>query len=500
MSLRKKRSPRPVQPQEEKRQRVPPQNVAAEAAVIGACLQDGEAVEKVAQIIGEDDFYREGHRLIFAALIALRSRGEGVDLVTTAEELRRRGDLEVVGGSVALTRLLEDMPSGANVEYHARIVRECAQRRTVAEACSRAVERALVNGQGPADPIETIVLDVEAALLTVSEVAHAQDQTGGVDAFLSAPPELVWDVERVRLEGDHGWTGGAPKAMKGLLSLEEARACATGTLFLGHFPARKARVLYVSEEDRTARLHRRVYDMLSGRPPEEIPGPEDLRFLIKAGVRLDTPEGVAILREALERWRPEIVILEHFDKLHSLDSNRAPDAKPLLDELDRLHGSFGCAFRVQKHHRKEAAGQSRRPGEMLAGSIALFGWGESSIFLTLVRKGVAHVEVEAKDGDTAPRFQVEYQAGRIVYAGEVTEKGKGTKTAQARERVLEVLDSKPGGATVEEIAEALKVTTRTVKTRLRELGEAGAVVGKDGTFTPAKVWSRKPPSEKGDEV
>lgn len=466
----------------------------AEVWVVGACLLDRTALEKAAAIVTPRDFYLERHRLIFEVILALRRAEIVPDLVTVTDELRKRGHLQAVGGPAVLADLLLAVPTAANVTSHAGIVKDYARRRTLVENCLRAAERASVNGHGPAEDLEAIIGELEGALLTIAEVPQVQDQTRGVDAFLSSPPELAWDVERVRLQGDHGWTGGAPKAMKGLLSLEEARACATGTPFLGHFPARKATVLYVSEEDRIERLHRRVHAMLAGRPPEEIPGPEDLRFLIKAGVRLDTPDGIGILRAALERRRPEIVFLEHFDKLHSRDSNKAPEVKPLLDELDKLHVAFGCTFRVQKHHRKEAAGQSRRPGEMLSGSVALFGWGESSVYLTLVRKGVAKVEVEAKDGDTVGRFLVEYQDGRIVYGGEV----KTDRKEQARALALEFLEQSPG-ATTEAVAEALKVSPRTAKTRLYELEKARLVEGKQEHSKAPKHWWRISPPDNGDE-
>lgn len=462
--------------------RLLPHDPEAETAVAGACLQDPAALDQASGIVGPGDFFMQKHRYIFEAMLDIRTRGEAVDLVTTTAELRHRARLDVVGGPAALASLVEAVPTAANVAYHARIVREAAVKRSFAEK-AEALARHAVNGLD----IEELRAHAEEAVKSlVAQVVRREDRTCGVDTFLNSPPELTWDLERVRLRGDHGWSGGAPKAMKGLVSLEEARACATGTPFLGHFPARKARVLYLSEEDRAERLHRRVHAMLAGRPPEEIPGPDELRFLVKAGVRLDTAEGIGILRGALERWRPEIVFLEHFDKLHSRDSNKAADVKPLLDELDRLHAEFGCTFRVQKHHRKEAAGQSRRPGEMLAGSVALFGWGESSIFMTLVRRGLAQVEVEAKDGDTSPRFLVEYQGGRVVYAGEV----KANRKEQARERVLELLAQKPG-ATTEEVAEELKVTSRTAGSRLRELEEAGLVEAQQASSRQPKEWFLK---------
>jgi len=312
------------------------------------------------------------------------------------------------------------------------------------------------------------------------------DLTVAVEAFLGPPPPLEWDIDGIRVRVDHGFTGGAPKTMKGLWSLEEGRAQSTGTPFLGHFSARKARVLYISEEDRVERLHRRVNAMLAGRPLPEIPGPEDLRFLIKAGVRLDTPEGVRILSYHLERWRPEVVFLEHFDKLHSKNPNAPEDMKPILDSLDRMHQEFGCAFRVQKHHRKESMGQSKRKGEMLSGTQALFGWGESSVSLTLLRRGVAQVDCEAKDGDVANRFLIEYRDGRLEYAGEV----RGDRQEQKKELVIEFLKEHPNSTTAQ-VAEVLKRTERTARKLLGTMESDGLVVGKLESSKQPKRWHRK---------
>jgi hypothetical protein len=316
--------------------------------------------------------------------------------------------------------------------------------------------------------------------------SEAVDLTCGADAFLKDPPSLEWDVASVRVHGDHGWTGGAPKAMKGFLSLEEARANATGTPFLGHFSTRKCRVLYVSEEDRPARLHRRFHALVSGRPPEGIPGPDDLRFLIKAGVRLDTAEGRAILQGHIARWRPELVFLEHFDKMHSKAPNQTEEVKPLLDVLDELHREFGCAFRVQKHFRKQQAGQGKRTGEMLSGAQSLFGWGESSVYVTLLERGLAQVECEAKDGDVSNRFLVKYDGGRIVYAGEVTSDQKQDR----RQAVLDFLKGSPGVTRVE-VSAGLKIGERTAGTYLRALERDGLVVGKSLVAKQPKRWFAK---------
>ncbi|MCI0372087.1 MAG: replicative DNA helicase [candidate division NC10 bacterium] len=106
--------------------RIPPQNLEAEVAVLGAILQDNEALLKAIDALRPDHFYKDAHRRIFDAALTLFGRTEPVDLITLTDELRRRGELEGVGGAAALAALLEAVPTAANVAYHARIVRDKA--------------------------------------------------------------------------------------------------------------------------------------------------------------------------------------------------------------------------------------------------------------------------------------------------------------------------------------------------------------------------------------
>jgi replicative DNA helicase len=107
-------------------ERIPPQNLIAEQSVLGSLLIDKEAIPKVLDIIRPESFYREAHRTIYEAILKLFEKNEPIDLITTTEELRLKGKLEAVGGSVYVADLINSVPSSANVEYYARIVEEKA--------------------------------------------------------------------------------------------------------------------------------------------------------------------------------------------------------------------------------------------------------------------------------------------------------------------------------------------------------------------------------------
>lgn len=111
--------------------RLPPQSLEAEQSVLGAVLLENNALLKCLDVINEGDFYRESHRRVFTAMLDLFDKGEAIDLVTVGEDLQRSGGLDVVGGSSYLASLASQVPTAANVIYHAKIVREKALLRSL---------------------------------------------------------------------------------------------------------------------------------------------------------------------------------------------------------------------------------------------------------------------------------------------------------------------------------------------------------------------------------
>ncbi len=113
-------------PQDSMSDRLPPQDLEAEQATLGAMLMERGAVSRAMSIVSEEDFYREAHRRIFSAIRAVDEAGDPVDVVTVGAELRRREQLAAVGGGEYLTRLLGEVPTTAHVIRYATIVHEKA--------------------------------------------------------------------------------------------------------------------------------------------------------------------------------------------------------------------------------------------------------------------------------------------------------------------------------------------------------------------------------------
>ena len=146
-------------------ERVPPQNIEAEQAVIGGMLIEKEAISKVAEFLKADDFYREAHRLIFEAMLELFNKNEAVDLVTVTEVLRKNDKLEAVGGIAYITSLANSVPTAANINYHGKIVEEKALLRGLINSATHIASM----GYEDTEAVTDIIDKAEKMILEVSE-------------------------------------------------------------------------------------------------------------------------------------------------------------------------------------------------------------------------------------------------------------------------------------------------------------------------------------------
>ncbi|MEI8357002.1 MAG: replicative DNA helicase [Deltaproteobacteria bacterium] len=146
--------------------RVPPQSIEAEEAVLGGILLDNQALERAGDILAEEDFYRESHRRIWRSLVELDQRREPADVITVTECLKRRGDLDAVGGAAAIAELVERTATAANVMLYARIVKEKAILRGLVDVASDVVGRAMSGNTGD---VEQFLDEAENAVYRISE-------------------------------------------------------------------------------------------------------------------------------------------------------------------------------------------------------------------------------------------------------------------------------------------------------------------------------------------
>ncbi len=145
--------------------KLPPQNIEAEQSVLGAILLDKEALNKAAEVLIDEDFYRTAHRKIFAAMLALSDANEEIDTITLAERLRASGDLDMVGGVAYLAELVQAVPSAANVKYYCKIVRDKALLRGLIAASTDIITR----GYEGETPVDDLLDSAERAVFQLAE-------------------------------------------------------------------------------------------------------------------------------------------------------------------------------------------------------------------------------------------------------------------------------------------------------------------------------------------
>ena len=138
---------------------IPPQNIEAEMSILGGIFLDNGTVDQVSTMISSEDFYRNTHRHIFDAMCELADKNEPIDLVTLSAILKKKGELEEVGGGAYLDNLIDYVPTAANIAYYCRIVADKSAARKML-AHTQAASGLIYDDK----PIEEIMNEIEQAL------------------------------------------------------------------------------------------------------------------------------------------------------------------------------------------------------------------------------------------------------------------------------------------------------------------------------------------------
>ena len=478
--------------------RIPPHNLEAERAVLGAALLDRESLATlVGGALRPADFYKDGHRRIFAAMLELAERGTPVDLVTLSEELKRQDALQDVGGVGALAGLVEEATAAVHTETYAAIVREKALARELISVSGALIGR-IYEGR---EDVPALLADASSALTRL--VARGGPAAGlgraplglGLGEFLAgnyqAPDPYV---EGLLTSEGSGWIAGEEKLGKSLYALHEGLCLALGEPVAGRFPVPERRaVLFIEEEDPPRRVWGRVRALLRGldRDPDSPMTRADLdewfRIAVWSGLSLDDPHQVERLDTELAAFPASVVYLDVLRKLTRRDLNKALEAGALLGVLDDLRRRRGVVFRLLHHFRKAQGFRVGRGSQEIGGSFALGAWGEASLFFEPVgrKQGAVRVDVQAKDGAPIPGFRLVLRAEGPRHAPEILtvtaeDLGEDTSADDQLEQAVatlpktEALAGKPG-VSVAALAAALKRSDKTVRRGLKRLQDAGRV-------------------------
>ena len=161
--------------------RQPPVSLEAEVAVLGGMLIDRDAVARAVEVVADTMFASEANRRIYRAVVRLFERGDAVDVIVVSDELRKTEELEAAGGYDYLAELLDAVPTAANIEHHARIVRDKALLRRLIDASSHIIRDVYDQGERSVEQL------VDEAEQRIFQVASGHDREGFVRI-----KELLW--------------------------------------------------------------------------------------------------------------------------------------------------------------------------------------------------------------------------------------------------------------------------------------------------------------------
>ena len=191
--------------------RTPPQSIEAERGVLGSMLIEPEAIPHALTVLQPEDFYRDAHRAIYEAMLALFERSEPIDLVTLSEEVRKSGRLDAVGGVAYLTSLAAGVPTAAHVERYAQMVRD----RSLARQVIRAGTEIVARGFDPQLPAEELLDEAEAKIFQIAQNRSTRSYAALKDVLL----ETIGKMNTIYREG-----GGVTGVRTGFSRLDELTA------------------------------------------------------------------------------------------------------------------------------------------------------------------------------------------------------------------------------------------------------------------------------------
>ena len=487
-----------------------PHSVEAEENLLACIMLDGADV--LARCIGAgispESFYVAAHGMLFRTALALHTRGEPCDVAVIAEELKRAGELEAVGGIAFLTQVSSRIPTTAQAGYFVEAVRDYATKRAAIRAASEIIERAHANGE----PADEIVASLRAKTDALEATRHALTRRGftiwTVDDFENYEPpaddalmgedggRVYWRDRELALLLGPGGVG------KSRLLLQCAIAQILGREFCGfQRMGSPHRWLIIGNENSARRYRDELRLMMRDLTPEERRTVATNLFIqalvddSSDSLALDDPQAVKLWRETAAAIRPDVLAVDPWEAvIPGGDCNDAAATREgvrLIRAIFAPHNPRFTPFLV--HHAREGADAARQAEGFNAGAFAK----GSKTLRSMARFGV---NVAPEDPDDGGRIVL--ACGKVNNAQKFTIRGavmseathlyalnpefdvekwradvdgkQGNKSASVRDVVEAVREGNhTAGKIVETVRERTGACHRTIKARLAE-----AVAGK----------------------
>ncbi|MBU2072746.1 MAG: hypothetical protein KKA68_21135 [Gammaproteobacteria bacterium] len=303
-------------------ERLPPQSIEAEEAVLGGLLIDPYAVERVKHILSAGDFYRDKHGWIYAAILHLHNQNEPVDFLTVCDTLDGEGKLDATGGGAFISELINAVPTSIHVEHYARIVVNAANKRRLIQA---ATEVAKIGYDEELDDLATYS-KAQAILRGAEPTGKPILAVGGdglTDAMFEALAQAEMDKQAARdgyevkwpwkamLAYSKRWRAGQP-----VVVIAEGGAGKTAfcMCIASHNAMNGGKIVYAHTEDEPRVLLMRQLSSMTGVPFNEIESATyadtELVDGNTRGIHFKVPavvlRGISSIRQA---WRGELWLL-----------------------------------------------------------------------------------------------------------------------------------------------------------------------------------------------
>ena len=146
-------------------QKLPPQNLEMEQSILGAILQNNEAIIRLADTLQEEDFYHDAHRLLYRAMVELFQDNIPIDVLSVNDWLQRKDRLDAIGGPAYLVELVDLVPTAAHVDYHARVVRE----KSILRSLIRTATNIVLECHDTDDDVAMLLDRAERSILEISQ-------------------------------------------------------------------------------------------------------------------------------------------------------------------------------------------------------------------------------------------------------------------------------------------------------------------------------------------
>lgn len=290
-----------------------------------------------------------------------------------------------------------------------------------------------------------------------------------------------WLIEDLWLDEGVGFIGGEPKTCKTFMTLEMAVAVASGKLCLRHYEVKSpGSVLIFSAEDSSIIIKRRLSTICSASKVHlaEL----DINLITTPVLRIDTQDGQTALRRTIEQYKPKLLVLDPFIRLHRIDENLSSEVSPILAYLRELQKIHSTAIAVV-HHARKRSGNSRA-GQSLRGSSEFHAWYDSHLYLSRAGEHMLRLDVEHRSEPSKDNISLKIcisdesvflEKSTNSTQNEIIETGSKSESLSIKERIITFLNNMDSPQSLNTIRDFCKTRKITVSQELSQLINMGAV-------------------------